>query len=84
MAKKTEAKSSEAGEPRLPADTDVLWIVNPAGALHQVTRAHARERFQSAGWRKATPEEIAELQKRGGKQVFDNPIAAPWTPEPAA
>ncbi len=84
MTKKSDAKpaselreSAEAGAPA----ADWLWIVNPAGALHQATREHARERFRSAGWRRATDAEIAELGERAGHQVWDDPIARPWAPE---
>lgn len=73
-----------------------IYLVNPAGAIHLVTREHARERLRLVGWRVAKPHEIAELQKREAAvvkakkagershatQTFDAPIAAPWSPEP--
>ena len=82
MAKKKEVKEQSVAE-RARALEDVIWIVNPGGALHLVTREHAREKFREVGWRKATPAEIAELDKRKGNQRFDDPIAEPWSPEPA-
>lgn len=60
------------------------YIVNPAGAIHAVDYEHARWRLQSVGWRSATAEEVAEYRARGGNQVHNNPICAPWTPEPVA
>lgn len=61
------------------------FIVNPAGAIHEVDREHARERLKSAGWRMATPAEIAELDRRGGEQRVDVPPICPrWAPDPDA
>lgn len=58
------------------------FLVNPAGAIHSVTREHARERMKKAGWRIATNEEVAELKRRGNHQLFDDPICKPWSPDP--
>lgn len=60
------------------------YIVNPAGAIHSVSRAHAFDRLKSSpGWRMATEAEIT--QYKGQKtQVADSPIAAPWSPDPDA
>ena len=60
------------------------YIVNPKGAVHGVTREHARLRLRQAGYRPATRGEVEELMRRGGHQVFDNPIAKPFKPEPEA
>lgn len=60
------------------------YLVNPAGAIHEVTREHARERLKIAGWRLATAAEVAELAARGGEQRADDPICPPWTPDPDA
>ena len=81
MAKKKEVKEQSVAE-QARALEDVIWIVNPGGALHLVTKEHARTLFKSVGWRKATAAEIAELEKRKGNQRFDDPIAEPWSPEP--
>lgn len=58
------------------------FIVNPHGTIHEVTRDHAAERLRQAGWRMATNDEIAELERRGGNQVHDRPICQPWSPDP--
>lgn len=58
------------------------FIVNPSGAVHEVTAEHARTRLQQVGWRQATKEEVQEYLNRSGNQRFDDPIAPPWTPEP--
>jgi hypothetical protein len=58
------------------------YIVNPAGALHEVSYEHARARLRQIGYRTATAEEIAELKRRGGNQRFDDPIAEPFNPQP--
>lgn len=60
------------------------FLVNPKGAIHEVTRDLAAERLRVAGWRLATPEEIARLAAQGGHQVFDAPICRPWSPDPDA
>jgi len=59
------------------------YVVNPAGAVHGVTREHAAARLRTVGWRVATAAEIAEYEKRT-EQRFDDPIAEPWNPEPQA
>jgi|FLYN01.1.fsa_nt_gi hypothetical protein len=58
------------------------FLVNPKGAIHEVTREHARERLKQAGWRMANTAEIEELERRNGLQVFDRPICRPWSPDP--
>jgi hypothetical protein len=58
------------------------WLVNPAGAIHSVSREHAKERMKNAGWRIATPAEVEELKRRKGIQLFDDPICKPWSPDP--
>lgn len=60
-----------------PAPADV-WLVNPAGALHQVPLEIARERLRTAGYRIATEEEVEELRAQGFNQRFDAPIATPF------
>jgi hypothetical protein len=59
----------------------VYYIVNPAGAVHVVTREHARSRLRQVGYRMATKEEVAAY-KKAKVQVHDQPIAEPWSPEP--
>jgi hypothetical protein len=58
-------------------------IVNPAGAIHSVTREHARTRLATVGWRMATPDEVAAY-KGQTIQRYDDPICAPWSPDPDA
>lgn len=57
------------------------YLVNPSGAIHGVTRAHAADRLKTAGWRLASEEEIAAYAAQP-LQVHDRPICAPWTPDP--
>lgn len=72
MATKTTAKK--------PAR---YFIVNPAGAVHEVTREHAAQRLRQVGWRKATKAQIDQyLSQR--VQKHDEPIAEPFNPEPEA
>ena len=59
-----------------------VFLVNPGGAVHDVTVEHARVRLRRPGWRVATAEEIAQY-KAQEIQRADQPIAAPWKPEEA-
>lgn len=52
------------------------FVVNPAGAVHEVTREHAEWRLSLAGWRMATEEEI-ERYRKTPVQRSDRPIAKP-------
>jgi len=56
------------------------FIVNPAGCVHEVERAHAEWRLKmGSGWRMAEEAEIsAYLNAR--VQRADEPIAAPFDP----
>lgn len=54
----------------------VYYLVNPAGAVHSVTREHAQMRLRQTGWRIATTPETAAYNTRG-VQSYDNPIAPP-------
>lgn len=58
------------------------FLVNPRGAIHEVSREHAAARLVTPGWRLATPDEIAQLEIAGGHQVADKPICRPWSPDP--
>jgi len=64
--------------------TKRYFIVNPAGAIHEVTKEHAAERLRQAGYRKATVTEVKKLQAANGKQVWKSPICEPWDPTPEA
>lgn len=82
---KTPAEETEAKTPAKKAkqqgQNNTFYLVNPAGAIHNVTREHARARLEQLGWRLATEEEIVKYQ---GQEVqrFDQPIARPWSPDP--
>lgn len=78
------APAPEKPPRKAPKAEKAYHLVNPKGAIHQVTREHARERLSQAGWRLATADEIAELEARGGLQVADDPICPPFNPDPAA
>ena len=71
MTKKTQpAEHGKAEAER------AYYIVNPAGAVHVVTREHARERLKAdARWRLATDAEIAAYREVV-VQRHDRPIAA--------
>lgn len=58
-----------------------FYLVNPAGAIHTVTRAHAVNRLRQPGWRLAEDAEI-EVYLETSVQRHLRPICAPWTPEP--
>ncbi len=74
------ASKPKAAEAVKPARR--YFIVNPAGALHEVTREHASELLRSPGFRMATPAEVEQLHAQGGEQRFDQPICTPWSPDP--
>lgn len=59
----------------------VYFIVNPSGCVHECTRAHAKWRLGTAGWRLATAAEI-EAYQSADSQRFDRPIAQPFEPLP--
>jgi hypothetical protein len=60
--------------PQLSADE--VWMVNPGGALHPMTKANAAERLKTQrGWRRATDDEIVQLAAQKGAQVHNKPIA---------
>lgn len=54
-----------------------FFVVNPAGAVHQVTKSHARELIKTVGWRLATN---AEIEQYDGTKIqrFNKPIAKPF------
>lgn len=63
------------------AGTKRYFIVNPAGAVHEVTREHARARLQEIGYRMATAKEVAAYKKAPAHRGL-GPVAAAWSPEP--
>lgn len=56
------------------------FVVNPAGAVHEVTREHAEQRLSLAGWRMATDDEIARYEQTP-VQSARAPIAPPDAPD---
>lgn len=71
------------------------YIVNPAGAIHEVTREHMKVRLAQPGFRAPTAEELKEYRLRrehgnqrrqgGGRpfiQRFDRPLAEPFSTDP--
>ncbi len=58
------------------------FIVNPSGAIHEVSYNHAKSRLKQLGYRMATPSEVKAYEGAGGHQVVGKPLATPWTPEP--
>lgn len=71
MAKKKVVESNER-----------FFIVNPAGAVHEVTRDHAQARLGQVGYRAATQDEIKKYLEQGGNQWHDQPIAPRFTATP--
>lgn len=64
--------------------TKRYFIVNPAGAIHEVDYDHAQERLKQPGYRSATKAEVKKLQAAGGNQRFDQPICEPFKATPVA
>jgi hypothetical protein len=88
----TKAPTTEPTEPATVAPpkptkqqglNGAYYIVNPAGAIHGVSRDHAKARLATAGWRMATEDEIATYQSQE-IQRHDRPIAPKWSPDPDA
>ena len=74
------AKKAAAPTIRAKVTEPTVYMVNPGGAVHEVTRSHARARMRAdRRYRLATDREIAELGERQGMQRFDDPIAPPWS-----
>jgi hypothetical protein len=57
-------------------------IVNPSGAIHEVSREHAKSRLSQVGYRMATKAEVELYNEAQGNQRFDRPLCEPWSPEP--
>ncbi len=58
------------------------FIVNPPGAIHEVTYTHAKHRLKQVGWRMAKTDEVKALNAAKGHQVAGKPLARPWSVEP--
>jgi hypothetical protein len=60
---------------------NVVFIVNPAGAIHDVSESHAQWRLHFPGWRRATKAEVEALTQAGGNQSADKPLVKAWNPD---
>lgn len=80
VEKSPDATAPEKAVKRQGVNGD-YYIVNPAGAIHGVTRDHAATRLKVAGWRLATEEEISTYLGQP-IQRHDRPICEPWTADP--
>jgi hypothetical protein len=65
------AQVVDAPQPEQPPR---FFVVNPTGAVHEVTEAHLWELVRQPGWRVASKDDIAELELRDGEQTADDPI----------
>lgn len=87
MAASTKADTAESTPDKKKAEKlqgkdGVYWIVNPAGAVHNVSKQHGVDRMMtSLGYRWATEAEITKCINRE-VQRFDDPICEAWSPEP--
>lgn len=68
------ARSKTVAAPVIPAQPPRYFVVNPGGAVHEVTEAHRVTLLRRTGWRDATSQEVTELERRGGSQSADDPI----------
>lgn len=76
-----ESKPAKQKPAKMQGKGGIFWIVNPAGAVHSVTKEHAAVRLKtSLGWRKATEAEIKKAIE-APLQRFDDPICKPWSPD---
>lgn len=57
------------------------YIVNPAGAVHTVTRDHATTLLATGRYRRASKAEIAQYNKQPS-QRYDRPIGTPFSSNP--
>lgn len=61
--------------------SDRYFIVNPHGAVHEVSKEHAEERINSdPRWRMATKAEV-DAYLAADQQTADTPLATPWAPK---
>lgn len=63
--KPADAKPEQEQKPGKPVEKKRAryFVVNPSGAVHEVTREHAESRLSLAGWRMATEDEIARYEQ---------------------
>lgn len=70
----------------------VIYLINPAGCMHEVTREHAAVKMkESMGYRVANKDQIAKYwdaikaakqKKKPFIQSHEKPLFEKWTPEP--
>ncbi len=70
-------KKAETTEPKV----NRYFVLNPGGAIHEVTREHAAQLFKNPGFRKPTAAQVktylaAKLQRH------DKPIGEKWSSDP--
>ncbi|MCL4867797.1 MAG: hypothetical protein KJ063_02415 [Anaerolineae bacterium] len=58
------------------------FLVNPAGAVHEVNHEIAKARLNQVGYRIATPAEVAALQAMGGTQTIGQVAGRPHQFDP--
>jgi hypothetical protein len=76
MATRKSNPQAEAAPPKR------YFIVNPAGAIHEVTYSIARMRLRQIGYRLAMADEIAKYNTADGNQRADRPLCEPWSSDP--
>lgn len=74
MARARKQPAALALEIPTPEQSPRYYVVNPHGAVHEVTQAHLRDLVARVGYREATADEVAELARRGGEQMASDPI----------
>ena len=60
------------------------FVVNPAGAIHEVVKEHAQGLLKKPGYRSAKAAEVRKLKAQKGNQRFNQPICEPFKAEPTA
>ena len=58
------------------------FIVNPAGAIHEVTYEHAKMRLKEGKFRMANKAEVKAYMDAGGNQSAGAPLAEKFSDEP--
>lgn len=73
-----DIKDVKPVEPKAPEldDSDSIYIVNPLGTVHTVSKALARTLLAKVGYRKATAAE-KKAYKSNDTQSYRSPIAKP-------
>lgn len=82
-ARASRAKSQYQGQPVGERGEKAYYIVNPGGAVHSVTREHAKTRLAQAGWRMAEDDEIEQYLGAPANRGLA-PVAPRWSPDPDA